>query len=122
MARYRKIDPRIWNDAKFQMLWNAKWTTPSRVPKQRPWPHAPLPEREELCIARRQRFKKDRLNLLALAIDRLGAECVHCGVTNDLVPDHVIPIAWGGTNDPINIQPSCARCNSARGSTLPEAP
>jgi 5-methylcytosine-specific restriction protein A len=30
--------------------------------------------------------------------------------------DHVIPLAKGGSNDPGNLVPACAPCNSSRGS------
>lgn len=40
--------------------------------------------------------------------------CVCCGKRRKLVPDHVIPIARGGTSDIINIQPLCGPCNSRK--------
>jgi 5-methylcytosine-specific restriction endonuclease McrA len=119
MAHYRKIDTRIWNDAKFQLIWSEKWDKPSRVPKQNKYPYEPLPERESLCLQRRRRFKKIKASLLENAIERLGNKCIHCGICGELFPDHVIPISWGGTNDPINIQPSCKTCNIKRGNSLP---
>jgi hypothetical protein len=31
-----------------------------------------------------------------------------------LVIDHVMPLDWGGTNDPENLQPLCVECNSGK--------
>jgi 5-methylcytosine-specific restriction endonuclease McrA len=44
-----------------------------------------------------------------------GFRCVCCGKRRKLVPDHVIPIAKGGTSDIKNIQPLCQPCNSHKG-------
>ena len=34
--------------------------------------------------------------------------------------DHYIPLSKGGSNEPENIKPSCARCNRLKSDTLPE--
>jgi hypothetical protein len=31
-----------------------------------------------------------------------------------LVIDHVVPLDWGGSNDPENLQPLCVECNSGK--------
>jgi 5-methylcytosine-specific restriction endonuclease McrA len=38
--------------------------------------------------------------------------CVCCGKKNKLTPDHVIPIAKGGSSNISNIQPLCMPCNA----------
>jgi 5-methylcytosine-specific restriction endonuclease McrA len=37
--------------------------------------------------------------------------CVACGRRRKLVPDHVTPVAFGGTSNIDNIQPLCHECN-----------
>jgi HNH endonuclease len=44
-----------------------------------------------------------------------GYRCVCCTRRRKLVPDHVIPIAKGGTSYIKNIQPLCQPCNSRKG-------
>ncbi len=42
--------------------------------------------------------------------------CLACGCTDcQLTPDHVKPLALGGSNDIENIQPLCFMCNSKKG-------
>lgn len=52
---------------------------------------------------------------------RDGAVCRHCGATEDLQIDHVIPVVWGGTNAPDNLQVLCRTCNRIKG-PLPHHP
>jgi hypothetical protein len=40
-----------------------------------------------------------------------GNVCLCCRKKKKLTPDHVMPIALGGTNDISNIQPLCLKCN-----------
>jgi hypothetical protein len=45
--------------------------------------------------------------------DRYGNKCLRCGRSDvKLTPDHVMPIAKGGSNSIDNIQPLCRSCNS----------
>jgi 5-methylcytosine-specific restriction endonuclease McrA len=44
-------------------------------------------------------------------LGRYNHRCLSCGSTEDLQPDHVIPLSVGGTNDKSNIQPLCGLCN-----------
>ena len=39
--------------------------------------------------------------------------CAYCGEqTDDMQPDHVIPLSRGGSNSITNIVPSCGLCNA----------
>lgn len=51
--------------------------------------------------------------------------CRYCGAKApdvQLRPDHVVPVALGGTDDPSNLVTSCDACNSGKTSTTPDAP
>ncbi len=54
--------------------------------------------------------------------ERDNYTCQYCGqVGGELEPDHIIPIAKGGTNDKENLATSCKRCNrQKRDKTLEE--
>lgn len=41
--------------------------------------------------------------------------CLCCGEKKPLTPDHVVPLALGGSNGIENIQPLCWRCNTRKG-------
>jgi hypothetical protein len=60
-----------------------------------------------------------RLRFRVLA--RSNFSCVYCGTHAaaevQLVVDHVIPIALGGTNDETNLAASCEPCNQGKGAT-----
>lgn len=44
-----------------------------------------------------------------------GNICLKCGQKKKLTPDHVIPLALGGSNSIDNIQPLCLDCNVHKG-------
>lgn len=49
---------------------------------------------------------------------RDGFRCRYCGNTPDVAVlhvDHIIAVASGGTNDPVNLATSCAPCNLGKG-------
>ena len=122
---YRKIDPRIWNDAAFQRVWANRSPAKLRVPKSlasdRRSDGAFSPA-EVASRSTRLAFAKAKKRLWPDVIRRFGARCLACGATQATVPDHVLPIAWGGTNDVANLQPLCAACNGSKGGCLPESP
>jgi 5-methylcytosine-specific restriction endonuclease McrA len=47
--------------------------------------------------------------------DLCGGRCAACGAGGPLEPDHVVPISWGGSNWPSNLQPLCRSCNASKG-------
>jgi len=47
--------------------------------------------------------------------DKYGNVCLRCRKHSKLTPDHVIPVAKGGTSNIDNIQPLCGTCNSHKG-------
>ena len=50
--------------------------------------------------------------------------CAYCGIlTNpfhNFTIDHIVPRHLGGTDDPGNLLPACASCNSSKGCLAPE--
>jgi hypothetical protein len=51
---------------------------------------------------------------------RDGFHCQHCGTTTDLQIDHIDPVCNGGTNNLVNLQLLCGKCNRLKGSALTE--
>lgn len=50
-----------------------------------------------------------------------GNRCAYCRAEGDLVVEHVIPLARGGSEWPANIRPACIVCNTDKGvATLSE--
>lgn len=58
--------------------------------------------------------KKIRLKIL----ERDGHRCQHCGATEKLTLDHIIPCAKGGTNAQANLQVLCEPCNWKKDDSL----
>lgn len=51
--------------------------------------------------------------------------CRSCGAKAPearLEPDHVVPVALGGSDDPSNLATACSNCNSGKSSSSPDAP
>lgn len=53
-------------------------------------------------------------------IDRDGEACVYCESPNNLVVDHMEPIAQGGTDDIDNLALACRSCNAGKAGRTPE--
>lgn len=43
-----------------------------------------------------------------------GGQCAHCGSSEYLEVDHIVPLSRGGTNWQFNIQPLCQSCNKRK--------
>jgi len=71
-------------------------------------------ERTELEIARDQ-WNNRRNRLTPLVFEQHDSVCQHCGATENLTVDHIVPLAKGGTNELDNLQPLCKSCNSSKG-------
>jgi|GEM_PF-5783469 hypothetical protein len=124
-GKYRKIDPRIWNDEKFRELWDSRWDSPSpRSAHSHVWPFDPSRWKEAHCVVERNKLGKKRHRDKAWKFieQRFGGRrCVWCGRKATCI-DHVLPVPWGGTSDVCNLQPLCVKCNSKKGDQLPEVP
>jgi hypothetical protein len=53
-----------------------------------------------------------------LVYERDEYRCVHCGDTEQLSLDHIIPWALGGGDDPENLRTLCRQCNSRKGARV----
>ena len=45
--------------------------------------------------------------------------CHLCGRPHADAIDHIVPVAWGGSDDPTNLAPAHTSCNSAKGASAP---
>lgn len=50
--------------------------------------------------------------------ERDGNACLHCGSTEDLSLDHIIPWSMGGPDTVENFQTLCRPCNSSKGARI----
>lgn len=50
---------------------------------------------------------------------RDGNRCLHCGTSDNLSVDHIVPVFRGGSSDIENLQTLCVPCNSSKGSKVP---
>lgn len=85
----------------FQPRWQAK-------PYKRAVP--PQVKRRERAI-----LKRNYRSWHADLIEAAGKRCANCGADDDLVLDHVLPIAKGGRSTLDNLQLLCAECNRIKG-------
>lgn len=53
-------------------------------------------------------------------LKRDGFKCVYCGDDENLVVDHVVPVAKGGWTDLDNLVAACRACNSGKSGRTPE--
>jgi 5-methylcytosine-specific restriction protein A len=54
----------------------------------------------------------------ALALERDGHRCTHCGSTERLNVDHIVARAKGGTDDLTNLRTLCHRCHASKTAKL----
>lgn len=95
--RYRESHPE--KVAEYRRRYNADGRSSEQYHKHRARAHCS----EAFHVTRRD---LDRL--------RSGA-CYHCGSVADIVMDHVVPLARGGTHGIGNLAPMCADCNGSKG-------
>lgn len=63
---------------------------------------------------RRQRIYRQARKHKPHLMEQDGAHCQECGTTENLVVDHIIPLARGGSNEIDNLQLLCWHCNSSK--------
>ena len=63
----------------------------------------------------RQTLRKNYQLWYRKLIADYGKNCLHCGVTENLVIDHIVPIAKGGLSEFENLQLLCTTCNRIKG-------
>ena len=65
------------------------------------------------------RHRKSYTGQRLAVLDAAGWRCQWPGCTNPATTvDHVIPLAYGGTNDRANLRASCHACNSRGGAAI----
>lgn len=47
-------------------------------------------------------------------LEQCDHRCLKCGSSDDITPDHVVPLSRGGSNWIDNIQPLCRSCNARK--------
>lgn len=50
----------------------------------------------------------------AIVMRHYGHKCTECGTTTDIQVEHMVPAAFGGSNEPANLTVLCGRDNRAR--------
>lgn len=87
------------------------------LPKRREsapqWAAPPQIKRRERAKLKRQ-YREWHRQLVAEG----GERCANCGVGENLVLDHVTPIARGGRSELGNLQLLCAECNRLKGKLM----
>lgn len=63
----------------------------------------------------RRKWEFERVRKRPRVVERDGKVCKQCGATDNLVIDHIVPIAKGGSNDLSNLQILCWTCNAKKG-------
>lgn len=122
IQRYLRIQTHIWSNPDFQALWAQRWEKPCHKPRRLPYWRYELPEREHLILTRFHAYQNISRKIRLALVATYGEQCVACRATTNLVNDHIIPLCWGGTNDPCNFQLLCGTCNTRKGSMLPVPP
>lgn len=79
-------------------------------------PAAPL--RDVAVAGGRETFGRISAYTRRVVWDRDGGVCVHCGATEDLHFDHIVPVSRGGSGSPANVELLCRTCNLKKGAKL----
>jgi hypothetical protein len=91
-----------------------------------PAPDEIMPKLAEDLLRLRQEFepwarrREISPKVRATIFRRDGFQCVECAEPNviELVIDHRVPVAMGGSNEPGNLRTLCRSCNSRKGARL----
>lgn len=67
---------------------------------------------------RKRRRKGISQRVRQIILERDGHKCFHCGSTERLTLDHIIPFSKGGTNAQANLQVLCQPCNGKKANKL----
>lgn len=68
---------------------------------------------------RRVKIKESAFLVLDKEIRRLySGNCIHCGSSERITMDHLIPVSRGGRHSIGNLAPMCKSCNSRKGKRL----
>lgn len=51
--------------------------------------------------------------------DLYDRRCHLCNRRHADTIDHIVPVAWGGSDHPANLKPACRSCNSSKGAARP---
>jgi len=78
-------------------------------------PYLPPRKSIEGYVARRLGWLLVRKKKTAEVFARDGKTCRRCGTMDNLTIDHIRPISKGGTDDLLNLQVLCRRCNASKG-------
>lgn len=78
----------------------------------------------DIRLARQQREPRTAIptSVRRAVIEKTSGKCAYCAVVltvdgghpNSYQPDHVLPVAKGGSDDIANLIPSCASCNAKK--------
>lgn len=72
-------------------------------------------EQQVTINAKRRAIRPQYDKLFVVVGKRDGFKCQHCGSTESLQLDHIIPVSKCGTNDLDNLQLLCQPCNLKKG-------
>ena len=86
---------------------------PKLLPSAPNWAVPPQSKRRERLTLKRN-YRNWYRRLAASGVER----CANCGAEDDLVLDHVIPVAKGGVSKLENLQLLCAVCNRIKGKLM----
>lgn len=107
-CRCEEAESALWRF--FQRSQHKTWAAP--LLRETPYTRAVPPQikRRERAVLR-QHY---RVWMTALA-EQYGEVCLNCGVVEDLVIDHIVPLAKGGKSQLDNLQLLCPICNALKG-------
>lgn len=66
-------------------------------------------------IKKRQQRKPTPFKTRHFVFNRDGNKCLHCGTSEELTIDHIIPLCRNGADNKVNMQTLCKSCNCKKG-------